>query len=154
MGAPTPGELGPAIIVGHVDWDGPGVFFDLHRVAVGDEIVVTRLDGSVAIFEVTDTEEYPKDEFPTVLVFGELDYSGLRLITCGGTFNRKTGHYEDNVVVFAKLVRHAIPVQPTVPLIPAYRAPYGNIGDVPAPGTVWLPTVHQRATATSANAPI
>jgi sortase (surface protein transpeptidase) len=108
-GAPTPGELGPAIIAGHIDWNGPAVFFLLHTVAVGAEVDVTREDGSVAVFEVTEVGEYPKDAFPTALVYGDLDYAGLRLITCGGAFDKATGHYEVNVVVFAKLVRSTPP---------------------------------------------
>ena len=108
-GAPTPGEMGPAIIAGHIDWNGPGVFFLLHTVVVGDEIDVTREDGSIAVFGVTEVGEYPKDAFPTALVYGDLDYAGLRLITCGGTFDKASGHYEVNVVVFATLVRSTPP---------------------------------------------
>ena len=104
-GAPTPGELGPAIIAGHIDWNGPGVFFLLHTIAVGAEIDVTREDGSVAVFAVSEVGEYSKDAFPTSLVYGDLDFAGLRLITCGGAFDKATGHYEVNLVVFAKLVR-------------------------------------------------
>jgi hypothetical protein len=104
-GAPTPGELGPAIIVGHIDWaTGPGVFFRLAALAVGDEIRVSRTDGSVAVFRATEVATYPKDAFPTDLVYGDLDHAGLRLVSCGGEFDRSTGHYEDNVVVFAELV--------------------------------------------------
>jgi hypothetical protein len=103
-GAPTPGELGPAIIAGHVDWNGPGVFFALHTVKVGAEVDVTRKDGSVAIFRVIQVEEYLWDAFPTVLVYSELNYAGLRLITCGGSFDATTGTYEVNVVAYAELV--------------------------------------------------
>jgi sortase (surface protein transpeptidase) len=103
-GAPTPGELGPAIIAGHVDWDGPGVFHDLHTLAPDDEVLVTRADGTVAVFRVTRVGQYPKAEFPTDEVYGDIDHAGLRLITCGGVFNRETGHHDDNVVVFAELV--------------------------------------------------
>lgn len=104
-GAPTPGERGPAIIVGHIDWlTGPGVFFRLASLAVGDEIRVTRTDGSVAVFRTTQVTRYPKDDFPTDLVYGDLEHAGLRLVSCGGEFDRSTGHYEDNVVAFAELV--------------------------------------------------
>lgn len=102
-GAPTPGELGPAVIAGHVDWNGPGVFFDLGKVAVGDLIEVTRADGSVAVFAATEVRTFPKAEFPTEEVYGALTFAGLRLITCGGVFDDTVGHYEDNVVVFAEL---------------------------------------------------
>ncbi len=103
-GAPTPGELGPAIIAGHVDWNGPAVFYELRRVAPGDTISVTRADTGVAVFRVTRVAEYPKDAFPTALVYGNIDHAGLRLITCGGSWDATTHHYEDNTVVFAELV--------------------------------------------------
>ena len=106
-GAPTPGELGPAIIAGHVDWNGPGVFYDLHNLKPGDRVTVTRKDGSAPVFRVTRVEQFPKDQFPTALVYGYIDHAGLRLITCGGSFNRATGHYEDNIVAFADLVAPA-----------------------------------------------
>lgn len=104
-GAPTPGELGPAIIAGHVDWDGqPGVFFDLRDLALGDDIAVTRQDGSTARFRVARVEQFDKDAFPTEAVYGDLDHAGLRLITCGGAFDPTMRSYDDNLVVFAELV--------------------------------------------------
>lgn len=104
-GAPTPGELGPAVIVGHIDWvTGPGVFYELASLEVGAEIQVERSDGSTAVFRATEVSVYDKDAFPTDLVYGDIDHAGLRLISCGGTFNRSTGHYESNVVAFAELV--------------------------------------------------
>ncbi|MCC2315309.1 class F sortase [Cellulomonas xiejunii] len=105
-GAPTPGELGPAVIAGHVDWTtGPGVFYDLAQVSVGDEVRVSRADGTTPVFAVTAVEEHPKDEFPTAAVYGDLDHAGLRLITCGGDWDGSVRHYTANVVVFAELVR-------------------------------------------------
>ena len=105
-GAPTPGELGPAIIAGHVDWGGePGVFYDLRELLPGDEITVTREDVSVAVFRVTSVEQFPKDQFPTDLVYGDIDHAGLRLITCGGSFDPQARSYVDNLVAFAELVR-------------------------------------------------
>lgn len=101
-GAPTPGELGPAIIAGHVDMNGPGVFYDLHNLKPDDEVTITRKDGSMPVFRVTRVELFPKDKFPTKMVYDNIDHAGLRLITCAGTF--KSGHYEDNIVVFADLV--------------------------------------------------
>ena len=103
-GAPTPGELGPAIIAGHVDWGGqPGVFFDLRELSRDDEIAITRMDGSTARFRVTHVEHFAKDAFPTQAVYGDLDHAGLRLITCGGSFDRQMRSYDDNLVVFAEL---------------------------------------------------
>lgn len=103
-GSPTPGELGPAVVAGHVSWNGtPGVFEDLDDLGSGDSVEVVREDGSTAQFVVTRTEDYDKDEFPTEAVYGDLDHAGLRLITCGG-LDPASGVYEDNVVVFADLV--------------------------------------------------
>jgi Sortase domain len=106
-GMATPGELGTAIIVGHVDWNGPGVFYRLHSLKPGDKVTVTRKDGSAPVFRVTRVARFPKNSFPTKLVYGFVGHSALRLITCGGSFNRATGHYEDNIVAFADLVAPA-----------------------------------------------
>ena len=104
--SPTPGSLGPAIILGHVDSGarGASVFFDLGHLRPGNRVMVTRRDRSIAVFEVTGVRRYPKDRFPTQLVYGNTDHAALRLITCGGSFDPSTGHYRDNVVVFASLV--------------------------------------------------
>ncbi|GAA3233316.1 class F sortase [Dactylosporangium siamense] len=66
-----------------------------------------REDGSRAVFTVRRVERHPKDAFPTDAVYGPVNHAGLRLITCGGEFDRATGHYRDNVVVFADLSRAA-----------------------------------------------
>jgi Sortase domain len=108
-GAPTPGELGPAIIVGHIDWAGvDGVFFRLHSLLPGAEIDVTRADGSTAVFRVLSVHEYAKDAFPTKLVYGNTAYPALRLITCGGAFNTKAHSYEDDIVAYAELIGPAV----------------------------------------------
>lgn len=101
----APGTRGPAVILGHVDSpkDGPSVFFKLGDLRPGDRVRVSRDDGTVAIFTVDGVRSYAKDEFPTRLVYGDTPHAALRLITCGGTFDRATGHYVDNVVVFASL---------------------------------------------------
>jgi sortase (surface protein transpeptidase) len=104
-GAPTPGQLGPAIIAGHVDWGGqPGVFYHLRDLKPGNEVRIARRDGSVAVFRVTQVKQYPKDNFPTNVSYGDIDHAGLRLITCGGSFDRQAHSYEDNIVAFAELV--------------------------------------------------
>ncbi|MEV1293610.1 class F sortase [Pseudonocardia sp. NPDC049635] len=104
-GAPTPGELGPAVFAAHVDWKGlPGAFADLATLEPGDEIRVDRADGGTVVFAVTRTGQYPKEEFPTAEVYGDLDHAGLRLITCGGVFDRAADSYSDNVVVFAERI--------------------------------------------------
>ncbi|HUG85568.1 MAG TPA: class F sortase [Euzebya sp.] len=102
-GSAAPGADGTAVILGHVDSveDGPSVFYDLGRLRPGDEISVGRADGSVVVFTVDGVRRYPKDEFPSLVVYGDADHPALRLITCGGAFDQSTGHYEDNIVVFA-----------------------------------------------------
>jgi sortase (surface protein transpeptidase) len=103
--SPTPGEVGPAVLAGHVDWGGEaGAFYGLRELLPGDQVIVDRDDGRVATFQVDRVEEHAKDDFPTDEVYGDLDHAGLRLITCGGTFDEDTGDYEDNVIVFASLV--------------------------------------------------
>lgn len=103
---PSPGEVGNAVVVGHVDSraTGPAVFFHLGALKPGDTIEITRADGTVATFVVDGVARYPKDKFPTDLVYGPADRAQLRLITCGGTFDRSARSYRDNVVVFATLV--------------------------------------------------
>jgi hypothetical protein len=101
-GGPRPGERGPAVIVGHVDWDhGPAVFFRLREVRAGDEIDVDRADGSTARFTVTKVQQVPKTDFPTELVYAPSLDTSLRLVTCGGTFNHAVHSYRDNVIVYA-----------------------------------------------------
>ncbi len=102
----TPGALGPAVIVGHVDTapQGPSVFYSLGRLKPGDRVMVSRGDGRVAVFRVSGVREYSKDHFPTKLVYGQTNFAALRLITCGGAFDSTTGHYVDNIVVYASLV--------------------------------------------------
>jgi LPXTG-site transpeptidase (sortase) family protein len=105
-GSPRPGEVGPAVIEGHVDSaaNGPSVFYRLGELATGDRVEVTREDGAVVTFEVYEVRVVPKDDFPTVDVYGNTEGPELRLITCGGPFDSAAGSYEDNVVVFASQV--------------------------------------------------
>ncbi|GAA3175578.1 hypothetical protein GCM10010531_31530 [Blastococcus jejuensis] len=104
-GGPTPGGNGPAVVAGHVDWAGaPAVFSRLGTLLPGDGIAVERADGSVARFTVTRVERVAKDAFPTAAVYGPTPGPELRLVTCGGEFDRAAGSYLDNVVVFATAV--------------------------------------------------
>jgi sortase (surface protein transpeptidase) len=99
---PTPGQQGPAVIVGHVDsYTGPSVFYRLKDLRKGERIYVTLADGQRPAFIVDGLQEASKDQFPTSAVYGSLPYQGLRLITCGGPFDTGTGHYLDNVIVYA-----------------------------------------------------
>jgi hypothetical protein len=104
-GSPTPGELGPSLILGHVDSAeyGPAVFFRLGDLRPGDQVSVTRADGSVADFTVDRVATYPKDAFPTLEVYGNTDRAELRLVTCGGEFDPRSHNYLDNIVAFASL---------------------------------------------------
>ncbi|MFA1541506.1 class F sortase [Actinomadura monticuli] len=102
----TPGEVGPAVILGHVDANGkPAVFYRLKDLKPGDKIAVARKDGTTATFAVQTAQHVDKDAFPHKKVFGEaLDHASLRLVTCGGAFDTKIGHYKDNLIVYAKLI--------------------------------------------------
>lgn len=105
-GGVRPGQRGPAVILGHVDsTSGPAVFFRLGELVPGDEIRVVRDDGSVARFAVRRSGRYDKARFPTNDVYLPTPDATLRLITCAGTFDRETGHYRDNLVVFADPLR-------------------------------------------------
>ncbi|MGY1739926.1 MULTISPECIES: class F sortase [unclassified Blastococcus] len=103
-GGPAPGDVGPAVLAGHVDSTaGPAVFWRLRELAPGDEVLVDRADGTTARFTVTRVERHPKDAFPTDAVYGPTPDAQLRLVTCGGEFDRSQRSYRDNVVVFARL---------------------------------------------------
>ncbi len=98
----VPGRTGPAVLAGHVDSaTGVAVFTRLEELVAGDEVAVGLSDGSTVRYTVTSSERYPKDAFPSASVYGPAPASVLRLITCGGTFDRAAGSYEDNLVVYA-----------------------------------------------------
>jgi sortase (surface protein transpeptidase) len=99
---PEPGQPGPAVIAGHVDSrDGPAVFYRLHELAAGDEVIVRRVDGTEIRFTVTGVRSHPKSAFPTEAVYGPVPGSELRLITCGGEFDSSQRQYRENLVVYA-----------------------------------------------------
>jgi hypothetical protein len=101
-GGPRPGERGPAVIAGHVDSrTGPAVFFRLRQLRPDATIIIDRRDGTRAHFKVLGGEQYPKARFPTARVYGSTPGPTLRLITCSGAFDRSSGHYLDNTVVYA-----------------------------------------------------
>lgn len=103
--SPTPGETGASVIVGHVDSeDGPAVFYDLRELRRGAKVRVARADGTTAVFRVDKLASYLKSDFPTKAVYGQIPYAGLRLITCGGEYERAEGGYQSNTVVYASLV--------------------------------------------------
>ena len=103
-GGPAPGETGPAVIAGHVDSrSGPAVFYRLGALRNGDAINILRADGTTTRFVADNVVRYPKQAFPTQAVFGPTPDPVLRLITCGGRFDRARRSYVDNVIVTAQL---------------------------------------------------
>ncbi|MGV2384215.1 MAG UNVERIFIED_CONTAM: class F sortase [Thermobifida fusca] len=103
---PTPGSRGAAVIIGHVDnARGPAVFHRLAQLRRGDHVDVARADGLVARFRIDHVERVSKERFPTSRVYGDPGYAAVRLITCGGEFDRATGHYRDNVIAYGHFVR-------------------------------------------------
>jgi hypothetical protein len=103
-GAPSPGEAGPAVLAAHVDYKHvPGAFSRLKELKPGEQARVGRADGRIAVFTVYRVDRYAKAAFPTDQVYGDTPDPELRLITCGGAFDRASGNYLDNVVAYAKL---------------------------------------------------
>jgi sortase (surface protein transpeptidase) len=99
-----PGDPGSAVILGHVDSKaGPAVFYRLRELRRGDRIEVVRAGGSRITFTVDRVEQYDKRRFPTAEVYYPTLRPRLRLVTCGGVFDRSAKHYTDNVIVFASL---------------------------------------------------
>jgi hypothetical protein len=102
---PFPGEVGSAVILGHVDsYKGPGVFFRLRSLVPGDQVDVALATGVVAEFSVTSVTTYPKAAFPAQAVYASHGISALQLVTCGGVFDHQTGSYLSNVVVYSTLI--------------------------------------------------
>ena len=103
--ARTPGESGPAVLLGHVDGNKePGIFFRLKELSKGDEVEVSRKDGTTARFRVHRTEQIAKNSFPVEAVYGETTEAELRLITCGGSYDQSARSYRDNIIVYATLI--------------------------------------------------
>ena len=103
--SPTPGEVGPSIILGHVNGGGqPGIFANLKDVVAGSQVFIDRADGQRAVFEVSRVDTIPKDSFPTDAVYNDTANPQLRLITCGGDYDRSARSYLSNVIVYADFV--------------------------------------------------
>lgn len=101
---PTPGEIGPAVVLGHVDgYHQSGIFYRLHDLAPGDDVELSRADGSLVRFVVRTVDQVPKAQFPTAAVYGPAPGPELRLITCGGHFDQAAHSYVDNIIVYATL---------------------------------------------------
>nr|WP_242613161.1 class F sortase [Herbihabitans rhizosphaerae] len=102
--SPTPGEIGPSIILGHVNGNGQnGVFWRLHEMKPGAEVHIGRQDHSVATFVVDRVEQIPKKHFPTDKVYGSTASPQVRLITCGGEYDKTARSYRDNWIVYGTL---------------------------------------------------
>ncbi|WP_240506847.1 class F sortase [Thermoactinospora rubra] len=103
---PTAGEAGPAVMLGHKDTrTRPAVFSRVGEIRNGDVIEVKRRDGTTAVFTVGGVEQIGKQVFPTERVYGDQQNAQLHLITCGGVYNRNTGHYTDNIIVYATMTK-------------------------------------------------
>ncbi|GAC1363349.1 MAG: hypothetical protein NVSMB32_04810 [Actinomycetota bacterium] len=101
----SPGQMGSAVILGHVDsYKGPAAFFRLRSLRTGDPVEVTLADRTVVHFIVNSETTYPKDQFPSQLVYGSQGFSALNLVTCGGDFDPHVRSYLSNVVVSTSLV--------------------------------------------------
>jgi hypothetical protein len=100
---PRPGAPGPAVLVGHVYYrrTGPAVFYRLRELRRGDEILIRQRHGSTTRFTVVRLERVPKTALPTKRIWPTTSKPLLRLITCGGSYDRATGHYRDNLIVYA-----------------------------------------------------
>jgi Sortase domain len=102
---PSPGQVGSAVLLGHVDsYKGPGVFFKLRTLQPGNQIQVNLADGVIATFQVTSVVQYQKTAFPDQKVYGSNGSSELQLVTCGGAFDTQSGHYLSNIVVYSSFV--------------------------------------------------
>nr|WP_166640757.1 class F sortase [Amycolatopsis sp. SID8362] len=99
-----PGQVGPAVVLGHIDGNHKkGIFWRLHEMKQGDQVVIGRKDGSKATFTVTKVDQVAKKEFPTEAVYGKTAGSEIRLITCGGAFDAAKHSYLDNIIVYGTL---------------------------------------------------
>jgi len=102
---PAPGQMGSAVILGHVDdYRGPAAFYKLRSLRAGDKVEVGLAGGAVAHFSVRSVGSYLKTQFPSRQVYASHGYPALQLVTCGGQFDSSTGHYLSNVVAYTSLV--------------------------------------------------
>ncbi len=104
-GSVAPGQVGPSILLGHVDnYQGASVFYNLKNLVKGDRVDVVLADGKTVTFRVDGVQQALKTAFPTMKVYGKTSYPALRLVTCGGTFDSATGSYLDSVIAYAHMV--------------------------------------------------
>ena len=114
-----PGQQGRTVILGHLDsnYSGPAVFYYLGALKRGQKVTVTRQDGIVVVYQVDGASMQPKNKFPAEQIYGTSERAELRLITCGGSFDKKTG-WSDNIIVYAHMVswHRATPAEARRPL--------------------------------------
>lgn len=104
--SPVPGDTGPSVLIGHIDSpNGPAVFYRLATLNTGDQVRIGRKDGTIAVFRITAVKTVAKNHFPTRSVYGNINYPGLRLITCGGSYDASAGGYQGNTIVDGSLVK-------------------------------------------------
>jgi hypothetical protein len=121
---PTPGQIGSAVILGHVDsYQGEGVFFQLRALLAGDQVQVSLRDGAVTNFVVTAVDMYTKTQFPAQRVYTSDGHRTLQLVTCGGTFDTATSHYLSNIVVFTSFVSATAATTPVATAPPVIAVP-------------------------------
>ncbi len=102
--ASTPGETGPSIIAGHVDSkDGPAIFWRLSELTIGDVIEIRRQDNQLVKFYIDRVDQFSQSGFPTAEVYGKTANPTIRLITCGGVYDRASNRYSHNTVIFATM---------------------------------------------------
>jgi hypothetical protein len=98
---PRPGDGGPAVLIGHVSYRRPAVFYRLRELRPGDEILIGQRGGTTTRFLVGRLERHPKTALPTKRIWTGAKRPLLRLITCDGSYDHATGHYRDNLIVYA-----------------------------------------------------
>jgi hypothetical protein len=103
-----PGDVGPSVMVGHVDWGGSKAAFGrLAELRKGDRVEVTNRAGRVHRYVITGKQQIKKAAFPFDRVFGDQPVSRLTLITCGGRFDHRADTYVDSNIIYASPDRGA-----------------------------------------------
>lgn len=104
--APTPGEIGPAVVLGYSQSldDKGSVFSSLGRMSKGDTLAIERMDGSIATFAVTKIDRLSNNRLSTEEVYGDINFSGVRLITCTAESGADESGCIHDLIVFGQLI--------------------------------------------------
>lgn len=99
---PRPGEIGSAVLAGHYGWQNnlPAVFDNLHKLQVGDKIMLEDEKGLNTTFVVRAIKIYDKDDIATDIFSSNDEKAHLNLITCTGTWNRAAQTHSNRLVIF------------------------------------------------------